>query len=161
MTPSAPWATPFTVHHHFYEELLSKVQTNLPQHSLRLSSCPISGCLGEETNSHLAAASSQGVAESDRVFPEPSFLWAKHPQLLQLFIRGLLFQMSQYDYNRQTWWGRHCFSSGSGWVLCRATEELRVKGIHENHHESNFCSSHGYLNLNHVTKSIVQVLLEL
>ncbi|KAK4826180.1 hypothetical protein QYF61_006042 [Mycteria americana] len=46
----------------------------------------------EETNPHLATASSQGVVESDKVSPQPPFLQAKQPQFPQLLLTRLLLQ---------------------------------------------------------------------
>lgn len=42
-----------------------------------ISTCPVASYLGEETNSHLAKISSQGVVERDKVPPIPPFLQAE------------------------------------------------------------------------------------
>ena len=46
-------------------------------------SSPIAGQMGGEANPHLATTSLQAVVESDKVFPEPSLLWAKSSPFFQ------------------------------------------------------------------------------
>lgn len=59
-----------------------------PSTNKAVSSCPVAGCLAEETDPHLAIPSFQAVLESEEVLSESSFLEAKHqlPQLLHLWL---------------------------------------------------------------------------
>ncbi|KAK4827249.1 hypothetical protein QYF61_015696 [Mycteria americana] len=57
-----------------------------------ISSRPIARFLGEETDTHLATASFQGVVESNKVSPQPPFLQAKQPQFPQPLLTGLVLQ---------------------------------------------------------------------
>ncbi|KAJ7423673.1 hypothetical protein BTVI_08992 [Pitangus sulphuratus] len=58
--------------HPFCEEIPPDIQPKPPLAQLKtLSSCPVSGCLREETKAHLSTTSFQVVVESDEVSPEP------------------------------------------------------------------------------------------
>lgn len=64
-----------------------------------MSFCPVTGCLGEETDPHLATASFQVLVESDKVSLQPPFLQDKQPQLPQpLLIPLQLNQLSGLAY---------------------------------------------------------------
>jgi len=57
-----------------------------------ISSCPITGYLGEETNTHLTTTAFQVVVESDKAPPQPPLLQTKQPQLPQLLLIRLVLQ---------------------------------------------------------------------
>lgn len=58
-----------------------------------MSSCPVTGFLGEETDSHLATTSFQVLVDSDKASLEIPFLQAKQHQLDQLLL--ILLQLNQ------------------------------------------------------------------
>ncbi|KAJ7404997.1 hypothetical protein WISP_142413 [Willisornis vidua] len=57
-----------------------------------MSSCPIAGCPGKETDPHLATTSFQVVVKNDKDFPGPPFLQAEQPQVSQPLFVELVFQ---------------------------------------------------------------------
>jgi len=60
------------LHNPFGEEIFPNFQSKSPLTQLAaISSCPISSCLGEETNTHLTTTSFQIVVEQDKVSPQP------------------------------------------------------------------------------------------
>ena len=55
-----------------------------------IASRPISGYLGEETNTCLTTTSFQVAVKSNKVSPQPHLLHTKQPQLPQLLLEGLV-----------------------------------------------------------------------
>ncbi|KAF1556984.1 Collagen alpha-1(XXI) chain, partial [Eudyptula minor] len=79
--------------HSFGKEIFPHIQSKPPLVQLEaISSRPIACYLGEETDTHLATTSFQGVVESDEVSPQPPFLQAKQPQFPQPLLRRLVLQ---------------------------------------------------------------------
>lgn len=65
----------------FHEEIPPSVQPESPLAQLEaFPSCPVTGCLEEETNPHLVTLSFHGVVEGNKLSPELSFFQAKQPQ---------------------------------------------------------------------------------
>ncbi|KAJ7425239.1 hypothetical protein WISP_24359 [Willisornis vidua] len=75
-----------------------QVQAKPPLVQLKTVSSGTIACLGKETEPHLATASFQVVVESDKVTPEPPLLQAKHRQLRQRFLIGLVLQTLRQCY---------------------------------------------------------------
>ncbi|KAK4826688.1 hypothetical protein QYF61_010697 [Mycteria americana] len=77
----------------FREEIFTHIQSKLPLVQLEaISSCPITSCLGEETDTYLSTTSFQVAVESDEVSPQPPFLQTKQPQFPQPLLRRLMLQ---------------------------------------------------------------------
>ncbi|KAJ7423414.1 hypothetical protein BTVI_09780 [Pitangus sulphuratus] len=75
------------------EEILPNVQPKPPLAQLKLvPSCPTADCLVEETDTHLATPSCQGVVGSEKISPEPPLLQAKQPHIPQPLPTGLVLQ---------------------------------------------------------------------
>ena len=76
----------------FSEEIFCSIQSKPPLVQLEaISPCPITCCLGEAMDTHLATISFQVVVESNKVSSEPPFLQTKQPQFPQpLLIRLVL-----------------------------------------------------------------------
>jgi len=79
-----------TPDHSFSEEIFPNIQLKPPLKQLEaIASRPITGYLGEETNTCLNTTSFQVVVESDKVPPQP-LLQTKQPQFSQLLLVRLL-----------------------------------------------------------------------
>jgi len=79
--------------HSFSKDIFPNIQSKSPLMQLEaISSRPITSYLGEETNTHLTTASSQGVVESNKVPPQPPLLQTEQPQLPQLLLSRLVLQ---------------------------------------------------------------------
>ena len=66
----------------FSKEISPDIQSEPPLTQLEvISSHPISGYLGDETNTHLTTTAFQVVVESDEVSPQPPLLQSEQPQL--------------------------------------------------------------------------------
>lgn len=53
--------------------------------------CPITCCLGKETDPHLDVTCFQLVVESNGIYPQPPFLQIKQPQFPQLLLVSFAF----------------------------------------------------------------------
>ncbi|RMC00653.1 hypothetical protein DUI87_23270 [Hirundo rustica rustica] len=72
VTPPPPMQPIPEYNHPFCEEIPYNVQPKLALAQLEMMfSCPVTGCLGEEANSHLATTSFQVVVESGKVSSKP------------------------------------------------------------------------------------------
>jgi len=66
--------------HSFSKEIFLNIQTKPPLTQLEaISSHPITGYLGEETNTRLITTSLQVAVEGDEVSPQPPLLQTKQP----------------------------------------------------------------------------------
>jgi len=75
----------------FGEEIFPNIQSKPPLMQLEaISSCPIAGYLGEETNTSLATTSFQVGVEGNKVSPQPPLLQTKQPQFPQTLLVGLV-----------------------------------------------------------------------
>jgi len=73
--------------HSFSKEIFPNIQSKRPLMQLEaISSHPIAGYLGEETNTCLSTAAFQAVVESEKVSPQPPLLQTEQPQLPQVLI---------------------------------------------------------------------------
>jgi len=79
--------------HSFREEMFPDIQSKPLLAQLEaISSHPIIGYLGAETNPHLTTTSCQGAVESEKVSPQPPLLQTEQPQLPQPLLIRLVLQ---------------------------------------------------------------------
>ncbi|KAK4814188.1 hypothetical protein QYF61_011911 [Mycteria americana] len=79
--------------HPFSKEIFPNIQSKPLLTQLEaISSCPITGYLGEETNTHHTTTSFQVVVESGKVSPQPPFLQTKQSQFPQPLLIRLVLQ---------------------------------------------------------------------
>jgi len=79
--------------HSFSKEMFPNTQTKPPLTQLEaISSRPITGYLGEETNIPLTTTFFQVVVESDKVSPQPTLLQSEQPQFPPSTVIRLVLQ---------------------------------------------------------------------
>ena len=82
-----------TLYNSFSEEIFPNIKSKPPLMQLEaISSRPIAGSLGEETNTCLTATFFHVVAESEKVSPQPPLLQTNQSQFLQLLLIRLVLQ---------------------------------------------------------------------
>jgi len=75
----------------FGEKFFPNIQSKPPLTQLEgISSCPIAGYLGKDTDPHLATTSFQVAVERDEVSSQPPSLQAEQPQFPQPLLTGLV-----------------------------------------------------------------------